>query len=271
MYRLYFLFSGNKIRVCKNSIAKGLHIRYLHRNNIVLYGESKLIIENGVKLRGCDVKLVDSTLYIKKGSMLDNVKIEMVSSHCELLENVSVLRYNISILRGQLSIGDNTKIQRDKPFRSTISIDNGKLSLGNNNVIQCDFSVRFGGVCSIGQFNCINEGSELRCDYSLSIGDYNMISYNCNIWDTNTHTMNGAHYRRSLLSEYSSNIGAEKEAPKTKPVKIGNDCWLGKNVSILKGTNIEDESIIGLGSILSNQIIKKGQIVVPHKAIVVER
>jgi acetyltransferase-like isoleucine patch superfamily enzyme len=263
--------SGNKIRVGKISQAIGLQTKRLHKNNIVLYGESKLIIEDEVELKECEIKLVDSKLCIKKGSQLDNVKLEMVSSNCEFFEKVSVVHYNISIIKGQLSVGNCTKMKREEPFRSNISIDNGKLSLGNNNVIQCDFSVRFGGICSIGQFNCINEGSELRCDNSLSIGDYNMISYNCNIWDTNTHTMNGARYRRSLLLEYSSNIGAEKASPKTKPVKIGNDCWLGKNVSILKGTNIEDESIIGLGSILSNQIIKKGQIIVPHKAIVVER
>lgn len=269
--RLYYRLLGNKIQVGKNSQAIGLRVGCFDRNNIVLLGESKLILEDDVVLKGCDIKLIDSELYIKKDSHLDNVKLEMVSSKCEFSKKVSILRYSISIFQSQFSVRDYTQLKREEPFRSTILIDNSQLVIGNNNVIKCDFAIRFGGVCSIGQYNCINEGSDLRCDQSITIGDYNMISYNCNIWDTNTHTMYGANYRRNLLLEYSSNIGAEKESPKTKPVIIGNDCWISKNVSILKGTNVDDEVVIGLGSILSNQIVKKGQVVVPHKAIILTK
>jgi acetyltransferase-like isoleucine patch superfamily enzyme len=91
------------------------------------------------------------------------------------------------------------------------------------------------------------------------------------LWDTNTHCIYSSQERRHIAEKFFPNIGSEVETPKTLPMQIGNDCWIGKNVSILKGTTIEDEVIIGIGSILSNQIIKKGQIVVPHKAIVVER
>ena len=269
MYQLYFQLSGNKVRIGKKSQIIGLQTKCLHRNNIVLYGASKLIVEGEVEFKECNIKLVDSTLFIKKGNLLDNVNIEMVSSNCELLENVSVLRYDISILRGQLSVGDSTKIKRDKPFRSTISVDNGKLSLGNNNVIQCDFSVRFGGYCTIGKYNCINEGSEVRCDDSVIIGDYNMISYNCNLWDTNTHCIYSSQERRHIAEKFFPNIGTEVEAPKTLPMQIGNDCWIGKNVSVLKGSIIEDEVMIGIGSIVSNQKIEKQKIAVPSKAIII--
>ena len=268
--RIYFRLSGNKIRVGKISQAIGLQTKRLHKNNIVLYGESKLIIEDEVELKECEIKLVDSKLCIKKGSQLDNVKLEMVSSNCEFFEKVSVVHYNISIIKGQLSVGNCTKIQREEPFRSNISIDNGKLSLGNNNVIQCDFSVRFGGYCIIGKYNCINEGSEVRCDDSVIIGDYNMISYNCNLWDTNTHCIYSSQERRHIAEKFFPNIGTEVETPKTLPMQIGNDCWIGKNVSILKGTIIEDEVIIGIGSIVSNQKIEKQKIAVPSKAIIIK-
>jgi acetyltransferase-like isoleucine patch superfamily enzyme len=236
----------------------------------MLFGESKLIIEDGVELNDCEINLVDSELHIKKGSQLENVKLEMVASSCKLFEKVSMLRFNISIHQGQLSVGDCTEVKRDEPFRSTISIDNGKLSFGNNNVIQCDFSIRFGGYCTIGKYNCINEGSEVRCDDSVIIGDYNMISYNCNLWDTNTHCIYSSQERRHIAEKFFPNMGAEVEAPKTLPMQIGNDCWIGKNVSILKGTVIEDEVIIGVGSIVSNQKIEKQKIAVPSKAIIIK-
>ena len=34
------------------------------------------------------------------------------------------------------------------------------------------------------------------------------------------------------------------------PIKIGSDCWIGSNVTILKGVNIGDNVIIGAGSII---------------------
>ena len=39
-----------------------------------------------------------------------------------------------------------------------------------------------------------------------------------------------------------------------KPVKIGNDCWIGGNAIILPGIKIGDGSIIGAGSVVTRDI-----------------
>ena len=39
-----------------------------------------------------------------------------------------------------------------------------------------------------------------------------------------------------------------------KPVKIGDNCWIGSNVVILPGTIIGSNSIIGAGSVISGEI-----------------
>jgi len=40
----------------------------------------------------------------------------------------------------------------------------------------------------------------------------------------------------------------------TAPVRVGRDCWIGSNVTILKGVTIGDNTIIGAGCLIRNDI-----------------
>ena len=95
-----------------------------------------------------------------------------------------------------------------------------------------------------------------------SIGDYNQISYNVMIWDTNTHNIYTPSKRRELTEKYYPFFGYEYEKPSTKPVKIGSDCWIAQNAAILKGTELEDEVIVGFCTILLGTSIPFGTTVV---------
>ena len=72
------------------------------------------------------------------------------------------------------------------------------------------------------------------------------------IWDTNTHNIYTADKRRVLTDSKYPSFGYEYEKPKTSPVTIGSDNWIGKNVSLLKGTKIANRCIIGYSTVLSN-------------------
>ena len=54
------------------------------------------------------------------------------------------------------------------------------------------------------------------------------------------------------------------------PVVIGRDCWIGSSVIILKGVTIGDNSIIGAGSIITENIPSES-IVKPKSLIIIER
>lgn len=46
----------------------------------------------------------------------------------------------------------------------------------------------------------------------------------------------------------------EKRQWTTAPIRVGRDCWIGSNVTILKGVTIGDNTIIGAGCLIRNDI-----------------
>ena len=50
-----------------------------------------------------------------------------------------------------------------------------------------------------------------------------------------------------------------------KPITIGNDCWFGSNVTILPGVTIEDNVVVGAGSVVTKNL-KSGAIYVGNPA-----
>lgn len=98
------------------------------------------------------------------------------------------------------------------------------------------------------------ERTEIRCDHLIEIGDYNMISYECMIYDTNTHCLYTKEKRRDMTRHDFPRIGQEYEKPVTSPVKIGNDCWIGKRAAILKGVTIGDECIVGTLAVITKRV-----------------
>lgn len=95
------------------------------------------------------------------------------------------------------------------------------------------------------------------------IGDRLIIGKFCAIAKGVEFIMNGANHRMNSVTTYPFNIlggGWEKSAPRIDelPLKgdtvIGNDVWIGQNVTFLPGVHIGDGCIIGANSVVAKDI-----------------
>ncbi len=192
-------------------------------------------IGSGVVEISASASIAKSRIYVYPGASLT------IENGC------NIKSCTIAVTKGSCIVDVNTIAEG-----VDIIVDNGEIAIGNHSKISCKrIWVRYGGILSIGDYTNINSGSEIRCDEKVTIGDFNQISYNIRIWDTNTHSILPAEERRKVAIEKYPYFGYEQSRPKTAPVVIGNDCWIGENSAILKGTRIGDCCVVGYGTLLS--------------------
>ncbi|MGT2648722.1 sugar O-acetyltransferase [Streptococcus uberis] len=113
-------------------------------------------------------------------------------------------------------------------------------SLGENVYIEPPLRANWGGhFTSIGNNVYVNFNLTLVDDTYIEIGDNTMIAPNVTI-------ISGTHPLEVSLRQqgYQYNL----------PVKIGKNCWIGANSTILPGVTIGDNSIIGANSLVTKDI-----------------
>ncbi|MBA3704397.1 MAG: acyltransferase [Bacteroidetes bacterium] len=101
-----------------------------------------------------------------------------------------------------------------------------------------------GAKLTIGSGTYFTSDMHLEAAKSINIGSDCAISWGVTIIDTNHHKI--------LSEESNTNYG--------EGVTIGNHVWVGCNVTILKGTEIGDNSIIAAGSLVKGKYPKNTMI-----------
>lgn len=252
------------------SIKKLISFFYNKRLKYLFWGSRVTVEKGGVFKIGKNVFIKKTTIYVKSGSSLiigNNTKlldssISMIvggESRTCIGENCNISEFNLSVVDGHINIGNYNVFEKgNKAVRPSFEIQ-GNLVIGDFNRLRCSVWSRFNAKVRIGSRNAINEGTEIRSDEKITIGDYNQISYDCVVWDTNTHNIYKAEKRRKITNSQYPDFGLEFEKPKTAPVFIGSDCWVGRNAGILKGTRVENKCIIAYGTLLTNVSIPENK------------
>ncbi len=87
-------------------------------------------------------------------------------------------------------------------------------------------------------------GASIVAFQSIKIGNRSGGGVNCNIWDGDFHCVDST----------KRGIDAKPQDAPSKPIEIGDDVWMGANVTVLKGVKIGDRAIIGAMSLVNKDV-----------------
>lgn len=100
-------------------------------------------------------------------------------------------------------------------------------------------------ICDYG-YN-IEIGKNFYANHNLVILDGNKVKFGDNVFVA----PNCAFYTAGHPLDYKER---NKELEYAKPIKVGNNVWIGGNVTVLPGVSIGDNVVIGAGSVVTKDI-----------------
>lgn len=126
------------------------------------------------------------------------------------------------------------------PF-TEITLDGGKLTIGKGFKMRdgAKIRVRKGAVCEIGKNTSVNSDNMIACRENIKIGTNVQLSPNVQIYDHD--------------HDFRTEGGIIAGKYKTAPVEIGDNCWIGANTVILKGSKLGDNCVVGAGCVIKGE------------------
>lgn len=130
-----------------------------------------------------------------------------------------------------------------KDFSILLDASNSKVAIGSNVTFRDYCQLRSGadGTLKIGENNFFNNNCSINCLSNISIGSDCQFGEGVKMYDHNhNHSDNTKH-----INQQGYTYGS---------ITIGNNCWFGSNVIILKGVEIGDNVIIGAGCVIYKSV-----------------
>lgn len=150
----------------------------------------------------------------------------------------------VAVLRGRwylrrAVVGTRTRL-RGRPR----VIASGALEIGDrvqlvSTPARLELVAETGGRLSIGRRTLVNFGSSIVAFDRVTIGERCLIGPHCMIMDTGFHHVDPD---RRL------------DPPEASPITIGDNVWLGARVIVLPGVTIGDDSVVGIGSVVTRDV-----------------
>lgn len=150
------------------------------------------------------------------------------------------LHHGLTYRYFKIKYGERITISKGTLWRSGL-----KITISENAKIRIGEKCFFNNYCSINSRNLIEIGNNSIFGEGVKIYDHN-------------HKFNKANFHIS------------DQGFTTAKIKIGNNCWVGSNVIILKGVTIGDNCVIGAGCIV-NQDIPSNTIVTMNRNIEINK
>jgi acetyltransferase-like isoleucine patch superfamily enzyme len=175
-------------------------------------------------------------------------------------------QYISNAKRDAISKQPNTSMAADVFFGegTTISLHKGfkEFKLGSKVFFRnyCNILVYPDAVLEIGNKVFFNNYCSINCLKKIEIGSGTSIGEGVKFYDHN--------HKHSYAAD--GTLLLESDVYTYGEIKVGKNCWIGSNVTILKGVEIGDNVIIGANcliykSVPSNSVVKqKGELIITN-------
>lgn len=150
-------------------------------------------------------------------------------------------------------IGKNTILYYTCKIYLTQGAKPSNIKLANEARVYGTITSCGSGKVNMGDFAALGANSFIKCSNSISIGNYTAIAPNVIIQDNNTHPVHPED-RRKMQSTPSGHKSRSWLFSDSKPIIVGNNCWIGENSRICKGVTIGDGSIIAANSVVTHDV-----------------
>ena len=123
----------------------------------------------------------------------------------------------------------------------------GTAHLGNGSKLQ----ITTGAALILGDNFAISASSAINCYENIVFGDDIQFSWNCLVMSSDTH---------SVFDENGTRMNEDRK------ISFGNKVWIGCNVTILKGTTVPSNCVIGANSVVTGHLFKGNTLIVGNPA-----
>lgn len=155
-----------------------------------------------------------------------------------------------------------SRVVLDKPLQITnpSAISIGSYTSITKDCVLADLNpgIGIGQKIKIGEYCTFLYRFQCNAAESINIGNYVLAASNVLITDSD-------HIIESAGIPVTKNFKL-----KSKPVSIGNNCWIGQNAVILKGATIGDNCIIGANSVVIGKV-ENNSVVAGNPARLIKR
>jgi acetyltransferase-like isoleucine patch superfamily enzyme len=132
--------------------------------------------------------------------------------------------------------------------------DSSQIIIGPHSHVRGELMIfAHGGRISIGEWCYVGVGTRIWSGASIDIGNRVLISHSVNIFDNLTHPIRAserhAQARQIFTTGHPRDIFLDD-----KPVRIGDDAWIGACAIIMRGVTVGQGGIVAAGAVVTKDV-----------------
>lgn len=213
-----------------------------------IFSAGKIVINNSI------IALNKSKITLGDLAHLKNANLNLIESQWNAFNNCRVHGTEIGANKSTLEIGNYFFAQNNSADFLKWNLINAKMFVGDNTRLQCAISLNNANF-KIGSNSFINAGTSVSSIAQIVVGNYVMISYDCLIFDNNSHALDYKERRLEIEQGFPNGTQFDKlHQPKSAPIIIKNDVWIGARCTILKGITMEEKSVAASNTIVTRNV-----------------